>query len=155
MVTFIVDGMLGSMARKLRIYGFDVLYDAEGLDEDILTIAERDGRAILTFDKDLHKKAILRGLKSFLVSGEGDEDRIVAVFKTFDLKPELSQEKSRCPLCNGDIKEVGKESLESVPESVLTRHDRFYSCVRCGKVYWMGSHWIRLKNLSEKIRGKL
>ncbi|MGB9659532.1 MAG: Mut7-C RNAse domain-containing protein, partial [Nitrososphaerales archaeon] len=29
MVRFVVDGMLGSLARKLRIYGFDVLYDAE------------------------------------------------------------------------------------------------------------------------------
>jgi hypothetical protein len=155
MVKFVVDGMLGSIARKLRIYGFDALYDADELDEDILTIAERDGRVILTSDRDLHKRAIFRGLESFLVSGEEDEDRIVAVFKTFDLKPELSQERSRCPLCNGDIEEVGKERLKSVPESVLKRYDRFYSCVRCGKVYWMGSHWIRLKNFSEKIRRKL
>ncbi|MEM3436938.1 MAG: Mut7-C RNAse domain-containing protein [Nitrososphaerales archaeon] len=155
MVKFIVDSMLGSLARKLRIYGFDVLYNAEILDENILTIAKDDDRIVLTSDKDLHNKAILNDLKSILLLEDSDENRIVTVFKIIGLKPELNPMNSRCPLCNGDIKEVDKNKVRNVPESVLKKHDHFYSCVRCGKTYWIGSHWLKLKNFSEKVRQRL
>ncbi|MEM2873013.1 MAG: Mut7-C RNAse domain-containing protein [Nitrososphaerales archaeon] len=155
MVRFVVDGMLGSLARKLRIYGFDVLYDAEILDESILAIAKNEDRIILTSDKALHNKALLNELKSILLSEEEDEDRIVAVFRNFGLKPELNPKNSRCPLCNGDIEEVDKNRLKNVPESILEKHDHFYSCMKCGKVYWIGSHWLRLRKLSERVRQRL
>ncbi len=155
MVRFVVDGMLGSLARKLRIYGFDVLYDAEILDESILAIAKNEDRIILTSDKALHNKALLNELKSILLSEEEDEDRIVAVFRNFGLKLELNPKNSRCPLCNGDIEEVNKSRLKNVPESILEKHDHFYSCMRCGKVYWIGSHWSRLRKLSERVRQRL
>ncbi|MCP8310895.1 MAG: Mut7-C RNAse domain-containing protein [Candidatus Methylarchaceae archaeon HK01B] len=155
-IKFIADSMLGTLARKLRIYGFDVLYDAESLDEEILAIAKRDGRVILTSDKDLHKRAVSNRLKSIWISGEEDEDRIVTVFKSFGLTPELDPESSRCSLCNGEIKEIDKDSLGSrIPERVIEGHDRFYSCVNCGKIYWMGGHWKRLKKLSERVRQRL
>jgi uncharacterized protein with PIN domain len=155
MVKFIVDGMLGSLARKLRIYGFDVLYKAEILDERILAIAKDGDRIILTSDKGLHNKATLNELKSVLLSEDKEEDRITTVFKSFGLKPDLNPENSRCPLCNGDIEEIDKNKLNSLPDSVVKRYDRFYSCVKCGKVYWMGSHWLRLKRFSERVMQKL
>ncbi|MFQ6135141.1 MAG: Mut7-C RNAse domain-containing protein, partial [Nitrososphaerales archaeon] len=33
---FVVDGMLGSLARKLRIFGYDTVYDAKIGDKEIL-----------------------------------------------------------------------------------------------------------------------
>ncbi|MGQ9468644.1 MAG: DUF5615 family PIN-like protein [Nitrososphaerales archaeon] len=155
MLKFVANGMLGSLARKLRIYGFDVLYKAEILDESILSIAKDEGRIILTSDKDLHNKAILNELKSILLSEDEDEDRIVTVFKSLKLKPELNPENSRCPLCNGDIEEVDKNNLKNIQESILKRHERFYSCVKCGKIYWIGSHWLRLRRFSERVRQRL
>ena len=155
MVKFIVDGMLGSLARKLRIYGFDVLYNADILDEKILAIAKDEGRIILTSDKGLHSKAILNDLKSVLLSEDEEEDRIVTVLKSFGLKPDLNPENSRCPLCNGDIEEIDKNRLNNLPESIVKTHDRFYSCVECGKIYWMGSHWLGLKRFSERVRQRL
>jgi len=155
MVKFVVDGMLGSLARKLRIYGFDVLYNAEISDESILAIAKDEDRIILTSDKGLHNKAVLNELKSVLLSEDEDEDRIVTVFKNFRLKPELNPENSRCPVCNGDIEEVDKNRLKNIPESVVKRHDHFYSCIKCGKIYWTGSHWSRLKRFSERVRQRL
>lgn len=152
---FIADGMLGSLARKLRIYGFDVLYDAEILDENILTIAKDDDRIILTSDKDLHNRALLNDLKSIFLSEDEDEDRVASVFKRVGLKPELNPMNSRCPLCNGDIKEVDKNKVKNVPESILKKHDHFYSCVGCGKTYWIGSHWLRLKKFSEDVKRRL
>jgi uncharacterized protein with PIN domain len=155
MVKFIVDSMLGSLARKLRIYGFDTLYNADILDENILTIAKDDNRIILTSDKNLHSKAILNDLKSILLSEDGDENRIVTVFKSIGLKPDLNPKNSRCPLCNSNIEEVEKNEVKNVPESVLKKHDRFYFCMRCGKTYWTGSHWSRLKKFSERVKQRL
>ncbi len=155
MVKFIVDGMLGSLARKLRIYGFDVLYKAEILDGKILAIAKNEDRIILTSDKGLHSKAEQDGLESVLLSEDKEEDRMVIVFKSFGLKPNLDPENSKCPLCNGDIHEIDKNKLSNLPESISKRHDRFYSCVNCGKIYWMGSHWLRLKEFSERVGQRL
>ncbi|MEM3383740.1 MAG: Mut7-C RNAse domain-containing protein [Nitrososphaerales archaeon] len=152
---FIADGMLGSLARKLRIYGFDVLYNAEILDENILAIAKNDNRIILTSDRALHEKAILNNLKSVLLSEDNDEDRMVNIFKRVGVRPELNPINSRCPLCNGNIEEVDKDNVKNIPESVLKKHDHFYSCVVCGKIYWVGSHWLRLKKFSEKIIQRL
>jgi uncharacterized protein len=51
--TFLADAMLGSVARKLRIFGFDTLYIKHTHDDEILKIAIEDNRAILTCEKEL------------------------------------------------------------------------------------------------------
>jgi len=155
-VRFIADGMLGSLARKLRIYGFDVLYDTVSNDKDILEIAKSGKRVILTSDKDLHNRATLNGLKSIFISGKEDEDRIITVFKSFGIAPKLNPKNSRCSLCNGEIKEIDKDNvIGQIPKRIIKSHDRFYSCIICGKIYWIGGHWTRLEKLSERVRKNL
>ena len=54
--TFLADAMLGSIARKLRIFGFDTLYVAHAHDDEILKIGIAEDRIILTCDKELFKR---------------------------------------------------------------------------------------------------
>lgn len=35
--------------------------------------------------------------------------------------------------------------IETVPEGVLKKVDLFYVCQKCGKVFWEGSHFARVK----------
>ena len=52
-VCFIVDTMLGTLAKWLRILGFDTLYEA-GMDDDIiLKLATENGRIIISRDREL------------------------------------------------------------------------------------------------------
>src|SRR2546428_13577786 len=76
---FIVDAMLGSLARKLRIFGFDTSYYKTGEDIDLLRVAREEGRAIVTSDRALGETAGRRGLLAFVVVGRGDRERIISL----------------------------------------------------------------------------
>jgi len=48
---FMADAMLGKIARKLRMFGFDTIYDPNIDDIDILATAKCKGRIVLTSDR--------------------------------------------------------------------------------------------------------
>ena len=64
---FVADAMLGSLARKLRIFGFDTLYFKEGDDTALERLARKEGRIIITSDRLLSRDAERLGLRSVLV----------------------------------------------------------------------------------------
>ena len=70
--SFLADAMLGSVARKLRIFGFDTLYTAHAHDDEILKTGIEQGRVILTADKELFKRVVKAGARGVLVSGSGE-----------------------------------------------------------------------------------
>jgi hypothetical protein len=151
---FLADGMLGSLARKLRIYGFDVKYDLSYTDRQLILISKVEDRILLTCDKELHFNALKKGVNSILVNGEDDEDRLVEIFT--ELKLKVEPEISRCPVCNGLLKRVSREEVKTkVYPTVLEKHEIFYLCKNCGKIYWMGSHWKRLNTLIDNIQKRL
>jgi len=60
---FIVDANLGNLARRLRLLGFDAVLSNRLRDGEIVDIATREKRILLTRDKRLlFHKAIIRGL---------------------------------------------------------------------------------------------
>ena len=50
---FIADTMLGTLAKWLRIFGFDTIYEAGMDDGEILQLANTENRIILSRDKEL------------------------------------------------------------------------------------------------------
>ena len=66
-VCFIADGMLGSLARKLRIFGFDTLYYNDVEDFKLIEIGEQQERILLTCDKILIQRAMNAGISSCLL----------------------------------------------------------------------------------------
>ena len=61
--TFIVDVNLGKLARRLRMLGFDSAYNNRLRDREIVDIATREKRILLTRDRRLlFRKAITHGL---------------------------------------------------------------------------------------------
>ena len=55
--SFIVDAMLGNLAKKLRVLGYDSAYFSSIEDEKLVTIAKNEKRIILTKDELLCKTA--------------------------------------------------------------------------------------------------
>ena len=64
---FLVDGMLGKLTRWLRMLGQDVLYSVQLGDSELLELAKKEDRILLTKDFELYKRATGRGLDTYYV----------------------------------------------------------------------------------------
>ena len=59
---------------------------------------------------------------------------------------------SRCPVCNGLIREVAKaDILDRLEPKTIKYYEDFYVCGDCGKIYWEGSHLERFKARSGRV----
>jgi uncharacterized protein len=153
--------MLGSLARKLRIFGFDTLYFSDGSDPDLEALAKKEKRVILTSDKRLFARSEgRRGPHAILVDGTTDRARLRSVVRQAGptMTPRLGRLgwPSRCAVCNGELQVLGRRDAAStgIPAKVLARHRLFYACRSCSRFYWRGKHWERLRRLSYSLKTK-
>lgn len=138
---FVADAMLGRLARWLRLLGYDTLYQPGITDRELLGLARRDGRVILT--RDTH--FLGRGIEDCLFVRSDDVDgQLSQVIGELGLGPPGP---SRCANCNGVLRDVGDKAEVSgaVPEYVYLNFHRFMKCAQCGNVYWEGSQFQRIR----------
>lgn len=149
--------MLGSVARKLRIFGFDTLYIAHTHDDEVLKTGIEQGRTILTADKELFKRIVKAGAKGVLVDGASDlEDMAHILSKSGITSISFGGSGSRCSMCNGILSARAPAQVAAmVPENILARHEEFYQCNDCNKVYWEGSHLRRIRDLARSLDSRL
>jgi uncharacterized protein len=169
-VAFLADAMLGSIARKLRIFGFDTLYNAQAHDDEILKLGIEQDRIILTADKELFKRIVKIGARAVLVSGgEGELEDLVHILRNSGIKSVgMDGIGSRCSVCNGSLEERTSDHVKRkydddnnnvvLPDRVIAYHNQFFQCNACGKIYWEGSHLKRItalvRNLDTELVGK-
>ena len=136
--------MLGSLARWLRLMGYDTIYERDSSDTEILNRAATDGRTLLTRDKKLAERAGGQGL---YVKDRDLDQQIRQVSVAYDLT--FDEHLSRCTACNGELSPISKEeAAEGVPEGAMRSNEQFFRCRSCGKFYWKGSHW---KNIRKRM----
>ena len=148
--------MLGSVARKLRIFGFDTLYLAHVEDSEILNIGIDQDRTILTADKEFFKRIVKFRAKGVLVGGSNElEDLLHILEKNGISSLDSVGSNSRCAMCNGMLAEVRQNDLQALPEKIASTQKTFFKCTSCDKIYWEGSHIRRIKVLAENIESRL
>lgn len=154
---FITDGMLGKLTRWLRLAGQDVIcindipVESEEEDQLLLKCGKEDSRVLITRDQDLHRRALMEGLESVLVEEDDVAEQLVEVSESVQASIDVEMENSRCPICNGVLEEVEKQSVSGdVPDLVLENNERFWRCGGCGKIYWPGSHWDKITEIVER-----
>ena len=146
---FLVDSMLGSLSRWMRIAGFNAEYRRDADDESLIDEARASGRVLLTRDRALAARAAKRGAQVVLVEGDRDEEQLGMVASALNLELEVSE--SRCPKCNGGLERADKSVIsEQVPEASLNAFDEFWVCKACGSIFWRGSHWDQIKSTLER-----
>lgn len=151
---FLADGMLGKLARWLRMLGQDVIYSIRFSDNELLDLAKTDGRVLLTKDFELYKRAISRGLDSFYVEGKTESAQLAEVYKRYGLTLAVDMDKAHCPLCNSKLQTASKEQLsEELEKNTYTYYDRFWKCPNCGQVYWQGAHWKQIVQTLTQAQG--
>jgi len=141
---FIVDGMLGSLARWLRIAGYDSTY-FRGMDDALLLDEARgSSRILLTRDRELYQRSRKQGLRSVFLESEAVKGQLTQLKREFGL--EMSATNSRCPRCNGLLKETPKADVRDlVPSESFSAFDEFWVCWDCSRAYWKGSHWEKIR----------
>jgi hypothetical protein len=132
--------MLGTLARWLRILGYDAVYDTGLDDHQLVRLARAENRVLLTRDQQLAGR---RGLRVLLVESQDLDEQIRQVLEDLELEPDRSF--SRCPVCNQSLESMDPElAADHVPAYVARTHQEFRRCPACGRVYWRGSHWQQM-----------
>lgn len=145
---FLVDSMLGTLAKWLRILGYDAMYDAQLDDNQLVRLARAQGRILLTRDTGLVKR---KGLRALFIESEVLEEQLAQVQQVFGLH--MDQPFSRCPVCNTLLEDVPKyEAWGQVPPFVFQTQDRFRLCAECNRFYWRGTHWQRMLDRVERLK---
>jgi uncharacterized protein with PIN domain len=144
---FLVDCMLGRLAKGLRMLGYDTIYYRGEDPHQLIQLARQEGRVILTRNTKLIPKR--------------SEDRIVKVSEDKSLLQlrELIQKGyisfdgenlfSRCLICNTLLDEIPREEVQGrVPDFIFYQQRKFFQCPQCRRIYWQGSHQ---KNMGRRI----
>lgn len=143
----LADGMLGRLAKWLRLLGYDTAYDNSADDAELARRARAEGRVLLTRD---HELAGRRGLRTLLIQSEVLEEQVQQVQDTLGgpLHPALS----RCSVCNVALEAVTPEEIaDRVPPYVLRTQTEFRRCPGCGRVYWPGTHLQAMRKQMERF----
>jgi uncharacterized protein len=147
---FVVDGHLGTLARDLRLLGFDVAYDPYAEDRQLLGIMESENRALLTRDRRLLMHAVVK--IAYCPRSQNADEQTVEVIRRFDLLGAVAPF-TRCIRCNAPLLKVSKaEIIESLEPLTKLYYEQFRRCTGCGQIYWAGSHFSKLQKRLEQIR---
>ena len=117
---YLCDHMCADLGKWLRIAGYDAIIIDSGLsDEEVLNLAVKERRCILTKDSDFKKKkeAVLLKGKSLeaWVKQLKEEEGINWLYRPF----------SRCLKCNVPLETVALDR---------------WVCPSCHQEFWLGSH---------------
>jgi uncharacterized protein with PIN domain len=146
---FVADAHLGRLARYLRLLGFDTLFENDPGDAELARISAQEGRILLSRDRRLLMRRILT--HGLLIPVTRPREQLVYLVDRLDLCG-LFKPFTRCTVCNGKLASVDRETSRlQVPERVKSAFDAFWHCDGCGRFYWQGSHYERLRTLVEQL----
>jgi uncharacterized protein with PIN domain len=144
---FVLDVHLGKLAAYLRMMGFDTVYRNCFDDPELVRIAVEQDRALLTRDRGLLKHAALT--RGYWLRATDSRRQLEEVIRRFALAGR-TRPFTRCMACNGVLEEVGRaEAAAKVPTRVAAEFQEFRGCRECGRIYWRGSHYRRMREWIE------
>ncbi len=147
---FIVDVMLGRLARWLRALGYDTLYSSDMDDAALAQRALAEGRILLTRDVELTRR---RGLRTLLITQDDLAQQLYQAVSALQLSSDEAF--SRCLDCNVPLSDCDRAVAEvHVPAYVFATQPRFRRCAECGRIYWRGTHWARMQAALQQIHDR-
>ena len=137
---FVVDLMLGKLARYLRMLNYRSIYPSTTpSDEEIINIAKKENCILLTRDKYMCQRAKKKGVTCIFTPSRVEEAlALLAAKKLIELK--VPEEPRYCSICGGELKYLGE----------FPDRGKVWVCTKCGQPYWYGSHWINIRKVLER-----
>ena len=151
---FLVDAMLGNIARKLQLLGFDSEYYSDIDDLKLIEKAKNEQRIIISKDRNLIARAKKQDVKSVYVTKGNEIEQFLEILKCVPLELNtISGDTARCTKCNSPTSEIPKsEVIDKIPEKVLEYNDKFWKCDNCDQVYWEGTHIKKLEEFLDNVK---
>jgi uncharacterized protein with PIN domain len=144
-IRFFCDSGLGGLARWLRGSGYEALWEPSIDDYELLQKAQKRSATVLTTDSLLMERTAVRDhiiTALWLPPTLSIPEALAFVFHEFGLKTR----EPRCMSCGGELRRESKEALrERIPPKTFKWLDEYYVCNRCGKLFWKGTHWQKIK----------
>lgn len=145
---FIADCHLGKLAKYLRLMGVDTLFFTHIDDDDLIVMANDEGRIILTRDRELSQR---KSAPVFFLEPTGTIEQLKVLIEYYHLK-DNPVPFSRCIVCNTPLQVIPKEEIiDRVPEKVKIHFDYFEYCKKCDRVYWQGDHYRHMMAFLEQV----
>ena len=145
---FMVDQMAIRLGKYLRILGYDAVWDAGATTRELAGRADVEDRILLTRNTRMPDQypAPRRLLR---LRSPDPVEQLGQVIDAFQLDTQRGLF-SMCIRCNVALDEVtDKAAIRSgVHPNVYQRFDTFYTCPRCGTIFWKGSH---VRNTCRKL----
>ncbi|WP_136064032.1 Mut7-C RNAse domain-containing protein [Modicisalibacter radicis] len=140
---FFADAMLARLARWLRVLGFDTRFDPTIDDPQLVRLAERDQRWLLTRDRAL--VAQRRPSRCVLIVADAPLEQLREVVER--CRPQAPAALfTRCLVCNSPLREVPREAAEPwLPERARSIPGPVRYCPHCQRHYWPGTHTWRMR----------
>ena len=144
---FVADVNVGRLAKWLRIMGYDTLFPREGGDNELVRIALREGRVLVTRDAGITQRRAVRLQQMQVVRINDDDPRVQLRQLVRELNLDLTGEFSRCVRCNEVLDSIAKEDVaKRLPPYVLQTQSHFMECPQCFRLYWRGTHWSNMRS---------
>lgn len=144
---FVCDGMLGRLSKLLRMLGIDAAYTNQGM--AILLRARHEARTILTRNTRLKDRPGV-----FFIEPAAVGSQLRALIEEFDLWSDI-RPFTRCVECNERLVAVEKPAVKDrVPHYTYMHYDEYAQCPGCGRIYWKGSHYQRMRQTVETVLGR-
>jgi len=147
---FVADGHLGKLTRNLRLLGFDVAYDRQAQDRQLLGVMESENRALLTRDRRLLMHTVVKA--GYCPRSQDANEQTIEVIRRFDLFRSITPF-TRCLRCNAPLQKVRKADVINKLEPLTKIYYKdFRRCAGCSQIYWAGSHFSKLQKRLDEIR---
>lgn len=146
---FVADSHLGALARLLRMAGFDTLYDNCYEDAALAELANREDRVLLTRDRELLKRRMVRF--GCFVHATRPRAQLRELYDRLDLQKTM-RPFTLCLTCNTALRAVDKrEVIERLPQKVRALHEHFLICDSCNGIFWEGTHWENMRGVLDGL----
>ena len=144
---FFCDDNLGKLAKWLRTLGYDTLFRLTIEDGELVSLALKENRIILSRDTKLSRFKIKD--KYLLIQSEKPLEQLKQVMDHFKLEVKEDLLFSRCLLCNKPLQKVEKEKIKDrLYPYVHQTQENFVYCSVCDKIYWSATH---VERMTEKL----
>lgn len=129
--------------------GLDVTHSRPFPDEELLEVARREGRVVLTRDTKL--AALTGPPEVWFIEHDLPFYQLRQVVVRTGIDP-WEKAFTRCGVCNELLVEASREEVAGrVPPFVYATRTEYRCCPGCGRIYWPGSHRARMERLFREV----
>ena len=145
---FLLEDNLIKLARWLRLLGYDAaVYRSTSL-SSLIALAKKEKRVFLTRSKRIFK--LKQKFPRYLIKNTSYKNQL------YELKDYIKYDEehlfSRCMNCNVSLHDIEKKKIKDlIPEAVFETFENYKICRRCGRIFWQGSHYHKMKLTLQKI----